>query len=292
MNVDIVAADYLAAWNTRDGSRIAALFAESGTYEGPTTRIAVHPFDLGAIVEALAGLFPDFAFTLVSVTTADSRIVLEWLLRGTNRGAVKAGVDPTGKALHMPGVDILEIEAGKIKRAVRYYDRRGMMEQLGLQTIVEPFHQGKADYGYSLHVSSGNTAVPAIIALTWIMGRNEAERDRVRVHSGQIVGDFLKEPGFIGIVTGFAGERGFTCTAWQDEASLHRALDQHHARAKQDFRTSGLSPSVWTSVWKPHHINRLWVRCRTCDTPNDMTNRLDGECGQCGSDLPPRPTYW
>ncbi len=134
--------------------------------------------------------------------------------------------------------------------------------------------------------------VPTIIALTWIMGRNEAERDRVRVHSGQIVGDFLKEPGFIGIVTGFAGERGFTCTALQDEASLHRALDQHHARAKQDFRTSGLSPSIWTSVWKPHHINRLWVRCTTCEMPNDMTDASHKECSQCGSQLPPRPTYW
>ena len=72
----------------------------------------------------------------------------------------------------------------------------------------------------------------------------------MREHSRQIVGDFLNEPGFIGIVTGFAGNRGFTCTAWEDEKGFYRALDQHHARAKQDFRTSGLSPGVWTSVWK------------------------------------------
>lgn len=292
MSLEMIASDYLAAWNTRDGGRLAPLFADDGTFEGPTTRMAVHPFDLGAVVEALAELFPDFALTPVSITTAHNRLVIEWLLHGTNRGAIKAGVHPTGKTLHLPGVDVLELETGRIRRAVRYYDRRGMMEQLGLQTIVEPYHQGKADYGYALHASSGNMAMPAIIALTWIMGRNEAERDRVRVHSGQIVGDFLQEPGFVGIVTGFAGERGFTCSAWQDEASLHRALDQHHARAKQDFRTSGLSPSVWTSVWKPHHLNRLWVRCTTCDTPNDMTNRLSGDCSQCGNALPQRPAYW
>ena len=92
-------------------------------------------------------------------------------------------------------------------------------------------------------------------------------------------------------VTGFAGNRGFTCTAREDEASLYRALDQHHARAKQEFRTSGLSPGVWTSVWKPHHINALWVRCLTCEQPNDVTDR-HRQCTNCGAELSPQPVYW
>jgi hypothetical protein len=113
----------------------------------------------------------------------------------------------------------------------------------------------------------------------------------VRAHSGNIVAGFLQEPGFIGIVTGFAGERGFACTAWQDEAAIHRALDKHHSRAKQDFRTSVLSLGVRTSVWKPHHINRLWVRCATGDEPNDATDN-PGECSYRGAELALRPSYW
>jgi steroid delta-isomerase-like uncharacterized protein len=282
---------YLAAWNAHDGERLARLFAEDGGYEDPTTRMRVGPHDLTSVIEALAAQFSDFAIEAGKVVAKGSDRAIEWMLRGTNDGPVKPGVAATGRKLHLKGVDILTIEAGKIASVRRTYDRRDMMEQIGLQVLVEPFRQGRASYGYSLHASSGNPAAPGIVALTWIQGRDEAERDRVRAHAGQIVADFLEEPGFIGIVTGFTGERGFTCSAWQDETSLHRALDRHHARAKQDFRTSGLSPGVWTSVWAPRRINSLWVRCVSCDQPNDAS---DGErlCSNCGAEMPLRPTYW
>lgn len=282
---------WFEGWNARDGERVSALFAESGTYEGPTTRMAIHAYDLTPVIEALAAQFSDFTFETGAVIDDGTRVAVEWTLRGTNDGPIKTGVIATGRRLHMTGIDVIETRDGKIAAVRRTYDRRAMMEQLGLQVIVEPFRQGKASYGYSLHASSSNPAVPGIIALTWIQGRDESERDRERGHSGKIVADFLEEPGFIGIVTGFAGDRGFTCTAWEDEAALYRALDKQHARAKQDFRTSGLSPGVWTSVWKPHHINRLWVRCATCEQPNDMTDDRR-QCANCGADLPPRPSYW
>jgi len=288
---ELLASQYFSAWNAHDGPRLAALFADAGTYLGPTTRMAIHAYDLAPVIEALAAQFSDFAFVIGNVTGEVDRFVVEWTLTGTNDGPIKTGVAATGRKLHVPGVDVIEAIDGKIVAVRRVYDRRAMMEQLGLQVIVEPFQQGMASYGYSLHASSGNRAIPGIIALTWIEGRNESERDRVRAHSAQILADFLQEPGFIGIVTGFAGARGFTCTAWQDEAALHRALDKHHSRAKQEFRTSGLSPGVWTSVWRPHHINRLWVRCTTCDQPNDATDD-PSTCGNCGAHLPLRPTYW
>ena len=283
--------DYFAAWNAHDGAKLATCFADTGSFEGPTTPMAIRSFDLAAVIEALAAQFSDFEFELTRVTASDSLAHVEWVLKGTNDGPINRGVPATGKSLHTSGVDIIEIVQGKIARVRRIYDSRAMFEQLGLQVFVEPYQVGVSKFGYSLHASSGNLAPPSIIALTWIQARDEAERDRIREHSRQIVADFLKEPGFIGIVTGFAGDRGFTCTAWENEAALHRALDQHHARAKQDFRTNGLSPGVWTSVWKPDHINRLWVRCPTCEKPNDVTDHQH-HCANCGSELPPQPTYW
>jgi steroid delta-isomerase-like uncharacterized protein len=283
--------DYFAAWNTHDGVKLASCFSDAGTFEGPTTPMAIRSFDLPAVIESLAAQFSNFEFELARITASDSLAHVEWVLKGTNDGAIKRGIPATGRKLHTAGVDIIEIAEGKIARARRLYDRRAMVEQLGLQVLVEPYQLGASEFGYSLHASSGNLAPPGVIALTWIEGRDEAERDRIREHSRQIVGDFLKEPGFIGIVTGFAGKRGFTCTAWEDEKSLYHALDHHHARAKQDFRTSGLSPGVWTSVWKPLHINALWVRCLTCEQPNDVRDRRR-QCTNCGSELPPQPTYW
>jgi steroid delta-isomerase-like uncharacterized protein len=288
---DQLVRDYFAAWNAHDGERLASFFADTATFEGPTTAMAIRSFDLASVVEALAAQFSDFVFELTRVTATETLVYAEWILRGTNDGALKRGLPATGRRLHTVGVDVIEIGGAKIARARRVYDRRAMFEQLGLQVLVEPHQLGAMQFGYSLHASSGNLSMPGVVALTWIQGRDEAERDRVREHSGQIVADFLKQPGFIGIVTGFAGARGFTCSAWEDEQSLYRALNQHHARAKQDFRTSGLSPGVWTSVWKPDHINRLWLRCLTCETPNDVTDR-HRRCSNCGGDLPPQPSYW
>lgn len=243
------------------------------------------------MIAALAAQFSDFHFGVKRISPFASLAHIEWTLTGTNDGPIKRGVPATGKQIHIDGIDVIEFAHGGIAKVRRFYDRRAMFEQLGLQVLVEPHQLGAVRFGYSLHASSGNPAPPGIVALTWIEGRDEAERDRIREHSGEIVADFLKEPGFIGIVTGFAGDRGFTCTAWQDEPSLHRALDHHHARAKQEFRTSGLSPAVWTSVWKPHHINRLWLRCSTCERPNDVSDR-HLQCTNCGADLPVQPAYW
>lgn len=287
---DVVQA-YFEAWNAHDGRRLSSLFHDGGSYEGPTLNMPLKPYDLSAVIAALAAQFSDFVFDITNVVDSAGKAAVEWVMRGVNDGPIKTGVAATGRQLHLAGVDMLTMAGDQIISARRFYDRRAMMEQLGLQVIVEPYHQGQASYGYALHASSGNPNPPGIIALTWIEGRSEAERDRVRAHSGRIVADFLNEPGFIGIVTGFAWKRGFTCTAWENEASLYRALDQHHAEAKQDFRTSGLSPGVWTSVWKPHHLNRLWVRCLICDTPNDAGTDAR-QCSTCGSELPPRPSYW
>jgi len=89
-----------------------------------------------------------------------------------------------------------------------------------MQVIVEPLSQGKAFYGYSKRVPSGNPAVPAVMGITWIRFRDQSELDRIRTHSAKIIQDFLDEPGFISIVTGAAGDRAFTVTAWENEEAL------------------------------------------------------------------------
>ena len=88
--------------------------------------------------------------------------------------------------MHVTGIDVIESRDGKITAVRRTYDRRAMMEQLGLQVIVEPFQQGRSSYGYSQHASSGNPAIPGIIALTWIQGRDESERAGTPARSSAI----------------------------------------------------------------------------------------------------------
>ena len=159
---------------------------------------------------------------------------------------------------------------------------------LALSASVEG---GRADYGYSMRLASGNSKPPGVLATTWITAKNEAERDRIRVHSRENVKDFLAEPGFISIVTGFTGLRGFTVTAWEDEASMKRGLGKHHAVAMKELFGQDFVASVWTAVWVPTRMNRLWLRCTACASLEDASEGALS-CAKCGAELPARPEFW
>lgn len=157
--------------------------------------------------------------------------------------------------------------------------------------LAAPIESGVAQYGYALRAASGNPRPPGVVALTWIAARDAAERERIRAHSRRNVEDFLAEPGFISIVTGFTGLRGFTVTAWEDEASMKRALGKHHAVAMKELFGETFVASVWTSVWTPTRVNRIWVRCPSCSSLEDVSDdpRL---CGRCSAQMPERPSFW
>ncbi|MCK6503496.1 GFA family protein [Myxococcota bacterium] len=164
-------------------------------------------------------------------------------------------------------------------------------EELVALALSAPISSETADFGYAMRAASGNPHPPGVIALTWIQAKDAAERERIRAHSRQNVQDFLAEPGFLSIVTGFTGLRGFTVTAWQDEAAMKRALGQHHAVAMKELFGQDFVAAVWTAVWTPTRINRLWQRCPACATLQDASD-APTHCGSCQAALPPRPAYW
>lgn len=282
---------YYSCFNRGDAEGVAALFAPDGIFEDSATLGPVSPSSIRGVAERLMALLPDLKFELDSVLGDGGRFAVEWTLTGTNLGPYRPNFLPSNRRLELRGSDHFELGPNGIVRLSRYFDQKSFAERLGLQVIVEPVQQENATFGYSMRVSSGASRIPGIVAITWIMGRDEAERNAIRGHSRQIIAEFQQEPGFIGIVTGFAGERGFTVTAWDDEPALQRALSRHHAQAKQAFRSTGISPGVWTSVWKPLRTNRIWTRCPACETPNDVTDD-HRHCLNCGADLPPRPALW
>jgi hypothetical protein len=138
--------------------------------------------------------------------------------------------------------------------------------------LAEPLERGPAKFGYAMRVASGNPSPPSVIALTWIAGKDAADRERIRAFAKQNVQDFMQEPGFISIVTGFIGLRGFTVTAWQGEDAMRAALSKNHAVAMRALFTEDFVASVWTSVWTPSRINRIWVRCVACAALEDVSD--------------------
>lgn len=241
---------YLAAWSAGDSGALGDLLAEDGTYEDPTTVGPISAAALPGMLAPLAAAVPDRVYSAAAVTRGAGRTVVEWMMTATMLGPLH-GAPATGRRVALAGVDVLVHGAGGLRVVRRHYDARGLAEQAGLTVLVQPADQERAHFGYSMRVHSGNPRPPGILALTWIAGADEAEKQRIRTHARQNVQDFLAEPGFIAIVTGFAGLRGFTTTAWEDEAAMRRALAGHHAVAMAELRRERFVASVWTSVWQP-----------------------------------------
>jgi hypothetical protein len=290
MSLEQEVREYFAAWNARDAERLQSRFMANGKYEDPTRSGPAEAPLFRRILEEWLGFLPDFHFEIKGVQEAGGAACAEWVLHATHAGPYRPGFEPTGRRIELPGCDIFEGAAG-FRSARRYFDQRALTELLGLQTIVEPYAQGPATYGYSKRVTSGNPAPPAVLGLTWIEFRGAEELDRIRVHSSGIIQDFLEEPGFLSIVTGAAGNRAFTVTAWESEEAMQRALAKTHSRAKHDFQTTEIATGVWTSVWHPVRVNRLWSRCAQCSAANDRSSGRR-QCGRCGAELETAPLYW
>jgi uncharacterized paraquat-inducible protein A len=72
---------------------------------------------------------------------------------------------------------------------------------------------------------------------------------------------------------------------------MKRALAKHHATAMRELFTQDFVASVWTSVWTPTRMNRLWVRCEACGALEDV-NDDHRDCSRCHAALPTRPAFW
>lgn len=286
-HVDI-AKQYLDAWNAHDADAIVKTFAADGTYCDPSTG-EISGEAIGANAKRLWSAFPDLSFEIASLAEAGAgRVVAEWMMKGTNTGAFQ-GLTPTGHAISLPGVDVIEIGEDGIKAVKGYFDTRAIPDQLGLQVLMQPFQVGPFSFGNSVSVQSGKKTKPGAFGITTIWNP-DAQTEEIRALTRATATEMLGMDGFIGLAFFRIGNRGVTISAWErPEHTKQLMRGGTHSEAMRKFR-SGLSDAGFTSVWVPDHINPLWVRCTACHKMNDYENQ-SGVCS-CGQRLPEAPAFF
>lgn len=288
MNPLDVAHSYFDAWNRRDPAAIVATFAEGGTYSDPTVP-ALTGSALATHTGGLFAAFPDLSFEIVSAAQAgDHAVAAQWMMRGTNTGPL-AGGPPTGSTVALPGADFITVDGDKIRAVQGYFDQKTFLEQLGLQVIAQPYAIGPISLGTGATMQVGKHTKPGAFSLTSIRVRSD-EMQQLSEYSMPILAELARMPGFISFTTLFANNCGYTITAWEDAESASQMLRASaHREAMKVFLGSEFAEGGMTSVWIPHHINALWVRCPVCRRMSDYAQD-DGKC-QCGQSLPHLP-YW
>ena len=279
---------FYEAWNRHDAAAISAPFAGNRLYADPLTRSDLEGNNLTDHVQNVLDVIRDLRITVTRTISAKDAAAVAWRIEGTwdgKLGPLTASETP----VRFEGTEVFEFEDGRLQRVRRSFDQLAVADALRLQTIVEPYSDGAMTFGYSLR-SWVSKAKPGALGMTWILARDETERLAIRARAREIIDHFREAPGFIGIVTGFAGLHGFTLTAWESEEALRAATHSGaHSEAMHAFRQDGLSGGVFTSVWEPVRLNRMWTRC-PLGHPNDAT-RADGKCEVCGEPLPPPEPY-
>jgi steroid delta-isomerase-like uncharacterized protein len=81
---------------------------------------------LGKILNA----FPDYHQTIHDWIVADGKVVARWTTRGTHLGPYN-GIAPTGRVIHEHGIDIFQVENGRIVAHWVELDLLGILRQMG-----------------------------------------------------------------------------------------------------------------------------------------------------------------
>lgn len=283
MTPQALAEAYFAAWNRHDAGAIVASLTPDGTYSDPTVG-TLPAAALGDYADMLFAAFPDLSFELHRIDCIEQRVIAEWTMRGTNHGPFGGG-PPTGKPIALPGIDIVTTSEGGVTSVRGFFDQRTLVDQLGLQVVVQPHTAGPFSFGRAVRVHSGKDTLPGALSLTWLEITDDDEVEAMISDSRQIAIEMLGMPGFVSWVGMVIGRRFVTLTAWDDvEAVSQLRGSAAHNRSMKRFFGNHASATAHTSVWSGARMNTFWVRCPACGTLADAAQGA-ATCA-CGIALP------
>jgi steroid delta-isomerase-like uncharacterized protein len=85
----------------------------------------------GFFAELFAAM-PDFDLTVERVVADDNSVAVRWRASATFTGAPFQGIQATGRAVELRGLDFFEIEDGLIRRNTVFYDGASFARQIGM----------------------------------------------------------------------------------------------------------------------------------------------------------------
>src|SRR5437763_14438565 len=84
------------------------------------------------LFEEVFGAVADGELIVQSVIAEGERAAVQWRLTGTFSGGPFLGLLSTGKRIELRGVDLIELEAGLIRRNTVYYDGASFARDIGM----------------------------------------------------------------------------------------------------------------------------------------------------------------
>lgn len=119
-------------WSTGNTSLVRQVYTDNCVRYDPSTPEGVRGTDgMAGYVNQFRTAYPDLRAEVKDVVTEGNFSAFHWNCTGTHKGDF-FGIAPTGKRVNVNGVSFCRIQNGKISEDRTYFDRLGLMEQLGV----------------------------------------------------------------------------------------------------------------------------------------------------------------
>ncbi len=125
---------YFEGWANRADTRVAdeVISTDLMMHHGEVKTEGLEIFK-----KSMAGfhvVFPDLHFAVEDLIAAQDKVLVRWLMTGTQRGEY-LGQPPSDKAVRVTGMSLFRLADGKIQEIWVSMDRLELMQQLGLVTL-------------------------------------------------------------------------------------------------------------------------------------------------------------
>jgi steroid delta-isomerase-like uncharacterized protein len=130
--VEAHARSYFDAIAARDPAAIAALWSDDGVDDIVPVGVLRGPGEIAAFFRELFAAAPDIETTVTRLVAGERQAAVEWRMTGHFTGEPFQGIDATGRRVDVRGLDLMDIEDGKIVGNTGYYDGMAFARQIGL----------------------------------------------------------------------------------------------------------------------------------------------------------------
>jgi len=117
--------------NAHDLDAMRAVWAPDVVERFPDKTCRGHE-ELSAYFAGLFAALPDFRMEVVNTIEEGDTVYARWRMTGTHTGGLFNGIDPTGKAIALDGIDEFTIREGKVAANFVVFDQMDVGRQLGL----------------------------------------------------------------------------------------------------------------------------------------------------------------
>jgi steroid delta-isomerase-like uncharacterized protein len=126
----IIARRYIEeVWSDGNIEAANAIINENFLFHGPIREVeGIEAFK--QFVTAIHSTFPDINFIIEDLAAEEDKVAFRWIMTGTHNNEFM-GIAATGKQFTVRGATFARLSNEKMSEAWLYWDRLGMVEQLG-----------------------------------------------------------------------------------------------------------------------------------------------------------------